>query len=154
MFREDVEQKVGAYPVVLGETGEYEPETRCAPYSTGHSGTPYDVDGKRSYGRTHGGMYIGNHVQQQKALDASLNATDGTNLYNYAVWAYNPVRQHSMFNIPSFALNLSCRVTPGIMETASMLKTSQFGAPTTTSTEGTSNLKSLPRQLRTTPCRL
>ncbi|KAG8908182.1 hypothetical protein FRB99_008725 [Tulasnella sp. 403] len=73
LFREDVEHNVGAYPVILGETG-----------------TPFDVDAKKSYGRTDGGIHIGNHIQQQTALDASLSATDGSNVYNYTLWAYNP----------------------------------------------------------------
>ncbi|KIO29472.1 hypothetical protein M407DRAFT_227596 [Tulasnella calospora MUT 4182] len=83
LFREDVNENVGAYPVVLGETG-----------------TPFDVDSKRSYGMTHGGVYIGNHVQQQKALDASLGATDGSNVYNYTIWAYNST--HSWENGDGF----------------------------------------------------
>ncbi|KAG8865400.1 hypothetical protein FRB96_000290 [Tulasnella sp. 330] len=73
LFREDAQNNLGAYPVVLGETG-----------------TPFDVDEKRSYGMTHGGLHIGNHIPQQTALDASLNATDGTNVYSYAIWGYNP----------------------------------------------------------------
>ncbi|KAG9025671.1 hypothetical protein FRB95_009916 [Tulasnella sp. JGI-2019a] len=73
LFREDVQINLGDYPVVLGETG-----------------TPFDVDEKKSYGMTHGGLHIGNHIPQQTALDASLNATDGTNIYSYAIWGYNP----------------------------------------------------------------
>ncbi|KAG8965423.1 hypothetical protein FRC05_003260 [Tulasnella sp. 425] len=72
LFREDINENVGTYPVVLGETG-----------------TPFDVDSKKSYGMTDGGVHIGNHVPQQKALDASLGATDGSNIYNYTIWTYN-----------------------------------------------------------------
>lgn len=74
---------MGAFPVVIGETG-----------------TPFDVDWKRSYGRTDGGVYIGNHVRQQRALDASLGATDGNNVYNYTIWTYSPVSGLSLLRTP------------------------------------------------------
>ncbi|KAG8928485.1 hypothetical protein FRC02_006854 [Tulasnella sp. 418] len=72
IFREDVQQNVGEYPVIIGETG-----------------TPYDMDSKKSYGKTDGGVYTGDHSSQTVALDASLNANDAFNIYNFTIWTYN-----------------------------------------------------------------
>ncbi|KZT37214.1 glycoside hydrolase [Sistotremastrum suecicum HHB10207 ss-3] len=66
------------------------------PYPTliGEIGIPYDMDGKRSYGWTDGGKYKGDYRNQQKALDASLNAADGGNALNWTVWTYCPDHSH------------------------------------------------------------
>ena len=74
LFREDVQDNVGNYPVLVGETG-----------------TPYDLDAKKSYGKTHGGIYTGDHSTQTVAFDASLNAADASNIYSWTIWAYNAV---------------------------------------------------------------
>ncbi|KAI0085925.1 glycoside hydrolase superfamily [Irpex rosettiformis] len=68
---------LGAYPTIIGEIG-----------------TPYDMDGKRSYGYTDNGKYKGDYTNQQKALDASLNAADGPNGLNYTIWTYCPDSSH------------------------------------------------------------
>ncbi|KZT57529.1 glycoside hydrolase family 5 protein, partial [Calocera cornea HHB12733] len=78
MFREDVRITMGAqYPVVIGEIG-----------------TPYDMDGRRAYGYTDGGRYKGDYSAQQRALDASLSASDGGNMLDYTIWTYVPDHSH------------------------------------------------------------
>lgn len=67
-----------SYPTVIGEIG-----------------TPFDMDGKRSYGWTDNGKYRGDYSNQQKALDASLNAADGPNALNWTVWTYCPDHEHA-----------------------------------------------------------
>ncbi|KAJ3766431.1 glycoside hydrolase family 5 protein [Lentinula raphanica] len=64
---------LGPYPTVIGEIG-----------------IPYDMDDKRSYGWTDDGKYRGDYSRQERALDASLNAADGTNAINYTIWTYCP----------------------------------------------------------------
>lgn len=65
------------YPTVIGEIG-----------------TPFDMDNKKSYGWTDGGKYKGQYGNQEKALDASLNACDawadgkGSDSLNWTVWTY------------------------------------------------------------------
>ncbi|EIN07885.1 glycoside hydrolase, partial [Punctularia strigosozonata HHB-11173 SS5] len=68
---------LGPYPTLIGEIG-----------------IPYDMDGKRAYGRTDGGRYKGDYGRQQRALDASLNATDGANALSYTIWTYCPDNGH------------------------------------------------------------
>ncbi|KAG6816499.1 hypothetical protein H0H87_005581 [Tephrocybe sp. NHM501043] len=62
---------LGPYPTLIGEIG-----------------TPFDMDGKRSYGWTDKGKYLGDYNRQEKALDASLNGGDGANGLNWTVWTY------------------------------------------------------------------
>ncbi|KNZ77903.1 hypothetical protein J132_03179 [Termitomyces sp. J132] len=62
---------LGSYPTIIGEIG-----------------TPFDMDGKRSYGWTDKGRYKGDYSRQEKALDASLNGGDGSNGLNWTVWTY------------------------------------------------------------------
>lgn len=71
-------QILGAYPTIIGEIG-----------------IPYDMDGKRAYGHTDKGKYKGDYTNQQKALDASLNAADGPNALNYTIWTYCPDNSHA-----------------------------------------------------------
>ncbi|KZT18897.1 glycoside hydrolase family 5 protein [Neolentinus lepideus HHB14362 ss-1] len=68
---------LGPYPTLIGEIG-----------------TPFDMDGRRSYGWTDNGKYLGDYSNQQKALDASLNAADGPNSLNYTIWTYCPDSCH------------------------------------------------------------
>jgi hypothetical protein len=68
---------LGAYPTMIGEIG-----------------IPYDMDGRKAYGWTDGGRYKGDFSSQQRALDASLNATDGPNSLSYTVWTYCPDNVH------------------------------------------------------------
>ncbi|TFK45943.1 glycoside hydrolase family 5 protein [Heliocybe sulcata] len=68
---------LGPYPTLIGEIG-----------------TPFDMDAKKSYGWTDNGKYLGDYSNQQKALDASLNAADGPNSLNYTVWTYCPDSCH------------------------------------------------------------
>jgi hypothetical protein len=66
------------------------------PYPTmiGEIGIPFDMDGRKAYGWTNGGRYRGDFSSQQRALDASLNATDGPNSLSYTVWTYCPDNVH------------------------------------------------------------
>jgi hypothetical protein len=76
MLKEDA-PILGSYPTMIGEIG-----------------IPFDMDGRKAYGWTDGGRYRGNFSSQQKALDASLNATDGPNFLNYTIWTYCPDNVH------------------------------------------------------------
>lgn len=62
----------------------------CGKYPTliGEIGTPFDMDGKRSYGYSDAGKHLGDYSSQEKALDASLNACDGERACNWTVWTY------------------------------------------------------------------
>ncbi|KAG8925195.1 hypothetical protein FRC02_009864 [Tulasnella sp. 418] len=64
------------------------------PTLIGEIGTPMDMDGKKAYGWTDGGKFKGDYSQQQKALDASLNAADGVNALSYTMWTYCPDSTH------------------------------------------------------------
>jgi hypothetical protein len=63
---------LGEYPTIIGEIG-----------------IPYDMDNRAAY-YTHKGDY----TQQRRALDASLNACDGPNALNFALWTYCPDNTH------------------------------------------------------------
>lgn len=77
MFKDDTREVLGQYPTLVGEIG-----------------VPYDMDDKKSYGYTEGGKYEGDYSPQQRALDCSLNATDGPNCLNYTIWTYCPDNSH------------------------------------------------------------
>ncbi|KAJ7658939.1 glycoside hydrolase family 5 protein [Mycena rosella] len=68
---------LGAFPTIIGEIG-----------------TPFDMDGKRSYYGDKRGRGVGDYSQQEKALDASLNGADGPNAINWTVWTYCPDSTH------------------------------------------------------------
>ena len=68
---------IGDFPTIIGEIG-----------------TPFDMDGKRSYGYTDRGKYKGDYSRQEKALDASMNASDGPNALNWTIWSYCPDNSH------------------------------------------------------------
>ena len=61
------------YPIIIGEIG-----------------IPFDMDSKRSYfpSSHHRNKYRGDYTNQEKALDASLNACDGYNNVGYTIWTY------------------------------------------------------------------
>jgi hypothetical protein len=65
-LRQDTFDTMGLYPTMMGEIG-----------------IPFDLDKKEAY-------TTGHYRNQSHALDASLNACDGTNLFNYTMWTYNP----------------------------------------------------------------
>jgi hypothetical protein len=72
-YLKDVQMTFGDYPTIMGEIG-----------------TPMDMDQKRSYSEEHAGDYS----NQQKALDASLNACDGPNGLNFTIWTYCADNNH------------------------------------------------------------
>ncbi|KAI0695096.1 glycoside hydrolase [Cerioporus squamosus] len=76
-YLKDDAKILGAYPTIIGEIG-----------------IPYDMDGKKAYGYTDDGKYKGDFSSQQKALDASMNASDGPNVLNYTIWNYCPDNSH------------------------------------------------------------
>lgn len=81
MLKQDaliISDEVPRYPTIIGEIG-----------------TPFDMDEKRSYGWTDNGRYLGDYSNQQKALDASLNAADGQNVLNWTLWTYCPDSTHT-----------------------------------------------------------
>ncbi|KAH9939430.1 glycoside hydrolase [Amylocystis lapponica] len=54
---------------------------------------------KEAYGWTDNGKYKGDYSNQQKALDASLNAADGPNALSYTIWNYctdNSIQKYKM----------------------------------------------------------
>jgi len=65
--------KLNQYPTIIGEIG-----------------TPFDMDSKRSYFPSSylRNQYRGDYTNQEKALDASLNACDGYNNVGYTIWTY------------------------------------------------------------------
>jgi hypothetical protein len=65
---EDDDKKPKQYPTVIGEIG-----------------TPFDMDSKSSY---YSPKRKGDYTNQEKALDASLNACDGYNNVSYTIWTY------------------------------------------------------------------
>ncbi|KAI5983227.1 glycoside hydrolase family 5 protein [Pisolithus albus] len=64
------------------------PHVAQARYPTiiGEIGTPFDMDKKASYNPSN--PRYGDYGPQERALDASLSAADGTNALNYTVWTY------------------------------------------------------------------
>ena len=69
-LRQDTLDSMGNYPTMMGEIG-----------------VPFDLDKGKAY-------KTGDYTNQGKALDASLNACDGSNLMNYTIWTYNPENSH------------------------------------------------------------
>ncbi|KZV89762.1 glycoside hydrolase [Exidia glandulosa HHB12029] len=77
VLKDDCPTILGDYPSLIGEIG-----------------IPFDMDDRWSYGYTDNGKGLGNYKNQQKALDASLNACDGPNALNYTLWTYCPDNSH------------------------------------------------------------
>ncbi|KAI5828833.1 glycoside hydrolase family 5 protein [Schizophyllum commune Tattone D] len=77
MLKADALTLGAAYPTLIGEIG-----------------TPFDMDNKRAYGWTDNGKYRGDYSRQERALDASLNAADGSNGLNFTIWTYCPDSCH------------------------------------------------------------
>lgn len=69
-IRQDTFDSLGQVPTMMGEIG-----------------IPYDLDKKKAY-------RDGDYTAQIRALDASLNACDGTNVLNYSIWCYCPDNCH------------------------------------------------------------
>ncbi|KAF7311611.1 Glycoside hydrolase family 5 protein [Mycena kentingensis (nom. inval.)] len=68
---------IGPFPTIIGEIG-----------------VPFDMDAKRAYYGDSNGRGAGDYNQQEKALDASLNAADGPNAINWTAWTYCPDSSH------------------------------------------------------------
>jgi hypothetical protein len=60
------------------------------PTLIGEIGTPFDMDSRRSYGFTDNGKYKYDYTAQTKALDASLNGSDGKQVLSWTIWGYVP----------------------------------------------------------------
>lgn len=69
-LRQDTFDCMGTYPTMMGEIG-----------------IPYDLDKKQAYN-------TGDYHNQSRAMDASMNACDGSNIINYSIWTYNPENTH------------------------------------------------------------
>ncbi|KAF8323971.1 glycoside hydrolase [Clavulina sp. PMI_390] len=83
-IRQSLQKQLSEYLIDVAETfGEF-------PTLMGEIGTPMDMDQKASYM----GAKAGDYTNQQKALDASLNACDGPNALNYTIWTYCPDNTH------------------------------------------------------------
>lgn len=141
MFKQDAEiisSGSNAYPTIIGEIG-----------------TPFDMDGRRSYGWTDGGKYLGDYTNQQKALDASLNAADGPNALNWTIWTYCPDNTHQWgdgWNMEDLSLwspddlkHHGNEMSVDNSSTAGLLKGSKSGTSLSTPTIGdTATLTTLP----------
>jgi hypothetical protein len=91
-IRKSFQEQLGMFKddALMISTGAY-----TYPTIIGEIGTPFDMDGKRAYGWTDNGRYAGDYSNQQKALDASLNAADGSNSLNWTIWTYCPDSDHT-----------------------------------------------------------
>ncbi|WWC60063.1 uncharacterized protein I303_102626 [Kwoniella dejecticola CBS 10117] len=77
VLKQDTVDVLGNFPTLIGEIG-----------------IPYDMDGKKAYGYVDGGRGEGDYSSQQRAMDCSMNACDGTNCLNYTIWNYVPDHCH------------------------------------------------------------
>ena len=69
-LRQDVLDCMGNFPSMMGEIG-----------------IPYDLDHRQAY-------VTGDYKNQSHAMDATLNACEGTNLFSYTLWTYNSENTH------------------------------------------------------------
>jgi hypothetical protein len=88
-IRKSLQSQLGYLKADATQLGALPPNS-LARYPTiiGEIGTPFDMDSKRSYGYTDSDKYKGDYSRQERALDASLNATDSENCLNWTVWTY------------------------------------------------------------------
>lgn len=70
ILRQDGLDALGNYPSYMGEIG-----------------IPFDLDGRKSY-------TTGDYTEQTKALDASMNGCDGSNVMNYTMWNFCKDNSH------------------------------------------------------------
>ena len=91
-IRASIQSQLGLLKSDGVQLGSDAPEPHRYPTMVGEIGTPMDFDDKKTYDPTRKGY--GDYSNQERALDASLNATDGPNVLNYTIWTYCPDNSH------------------------------------------------------------
>ena len=91
-IRASIQSQLGMLKSDGVQLGSDVPEPRRYPTMIGEIGTPMDFDDKKAYDPT--GKGYGDYSSQERALDASLNATDGPNALSYTIWTYCPDNSH------------------------------------------------------------
>ena len=91
-IRAGIQNELGILKSDGVQLGADAPAPRRYPTIIGEIGTPIDMDNKKAYDPT--GKGYADYSSQERALDASLNATDGPNMLNYTVWTYCPDNSH------------------------------------------------------------
>ncbi|KAF8129350.1 glycoside hydrolase family 5 protein [Boletus edulis] len=91
-IRASIQSQLGILKLDGVQLGADAPKPRRYPTIVGEIGVPIDMDDKKAYDKMRKGY--GDYSAQERALDASLNATDGPNALNYTVWTYCPDNSH------------------------------------------------------------